>query len=291
MQSDSWSAEGAVPAFTLMMPSVPSVPVVFASPHSGRHYPADFVARSRLVPEMLRRSEDVLVDQLFASVPDHGAPLLAAYYARAYCDLNREPLELDPAMFSGSLPPAANSRSSRVAAGLGTIPRTVGAGIDIYGAKLPVAEIERRLQASYYPYHQQLLHLVQDAQSRFGTCLLVDCHSMPSLGPSVWGEAPVDMVVGDNHGTACDPAITALVVDLLRQRGYKVQLNHPFAGGFTTCQYGRPAAESHALQIEISRSLYLDASGLGPGDGFQPLLADVEVLVQAVTQWMSRKRS
>ena len=279
----------SLPSCILTPPPVPAVPMVFASPHSGRFYPPGFVAQSRLDPTVLRRSEDVLVDELFACVPIYGAPLLAAQYARAFCDLNREPYELDPAMFSTPLPPVANSRSPRVAAGLGTIPRTVGAGLEIYHGKLRVAEIEQRLQLCYFPYHQQLEQLIHDTKARFGTCLLVDCHSMPSMGASIWGESPVDVVLGDNHGTACDPAITQMVQDCLTAQGYHVQRNHPYAGGFSTCHYGRPAAESHALQIEINRALYLDETGLAAGAGFPRLAAHLDALVQHMAAFMTNR--
>ena len=74
----------------LFRPARQSVPLVFASAHSGRDYPAGFVAAARLDALALRRSEDGFVDELFAGAPEHGAPLLAATFPRAFCDANRE---------------------------------------------------------------------------------------------------------------------------------------------------------------------------------------------------------
>jgi N-formylglutamate deformylase len=137
---DEWAAP-----LTLSLPEAQTVPVVFASPHSGRDYPAAFVAETRLDQLTLRRSEDSFVDELFATAPLHGAPLLAATFPRAYCDPNREKWELDPAMFEETLPPWVNTSSSRVGAGLGTIARVVASGEAIYRRKLHFAEAERRM--------------------------------------------------------------------------------------------------------------------------------------------------
>ena len=65
-------------------------PVVFASPHSGKHYPADFLKITNLSPHQLRLSEDAFVDQLFDTANEHGAPLLKAHFPRAFVDPNRE---------------------------------------------------------------------------------------------------------------------------------------------------------------------------------------------------------
>ena len=136
------------PPFLIDHPDEQSVPLVFASPHSGRDYPADFVAGARLDPVSLRRSEDGFVDDLFAAAPKFGAPLLRATFPRAFIDANREPFELDQGMFSDKLPDYVNTDSSRVAAGLGTIARVVSSGQDIYPRKLTF----RKLRSASAPF-------------------------------------------------------------------------------------------------------------------------------------------
>jgi N-formylglutamate amidohydrolase len=262
-----------------------TVPLVFASPHSGRDYPADFVAISRLDPRALRRSEDSFVDELFGAAPVHGAPLLAALFPRAFCDPNREPYELDPAMFSGPLPEYANTRSPRVAAGLGTIARVVASGAEIYSAKLPVAEAEHRIARFYRPYHDRLRTLVDATRERFGWSMLVDCHSMPSVGGPMdkdSGLSRVDVVLGDCFAAACAPIFTQVVEDSFRHMGYRVVRNMPYAGGFTTRHYGQPRQRSHALQIELNRGLYMDEGAHERGPGFFRLQADLATVVQAL---------
>ena len=129
----------------VLQPQSQTVPLVFASPHSGTKYPPWFVAASRLDPVALRRSEDCFVDRLFAAAPEQGAPLLRALFPRAFVDPNREPFELDPAMFEDTLPSYANTNSARVAAGLGTIARVVSNGTEIYRGKLRFAEAAERI--------------------------------------------------------------------------------------------------------------------------------------------------
>lgn len=273
-------------------PARQSLPVVFASPHSGRDYPPDFVAGSRLDPQTLRRSEDSFVDELFACAPRHGAPLLAARFPRAFCDPNREPYELDPTMFAGRLPDHANTRSPRVAAGLGTIARVVSSGAEIYPGKLPVSEVERRVSQYYRPYHRRLRDLLEATRRRFGWSLLVDCHSMPSVGGPTdrdTGMSRVDVVLGDCFGAACASPIVAVVEQTFRERGYRVVRNTPYAGGFTTRHYGQPRSGSHALQIEINRALYMDEEAHAKTTGFARLAEDIDAVVAALARLVSEQ--
>ena len=270
---------------TVLAPAEQIRPLVFASPHSGRIYPPEFVAASKLDSQGLRRSEDSFVDELFASAPAHGAPLLAALFPRAFCDANREPYELDPAMFSGPLPAQANTRSPRVAAGLGTIARVVANGADIYRDKLPVAEAERRIAGYYRPYHARLRDLVDATRRRFGWSLLVDCHSMPSIGGPLdrdAGLSRVDVVLGNCYGGSCAPSVVLTVEETFRRLGYRVVRNAPYAGGFTTRHYGQPRTGSHALQIELNRALYMDEEVHAKSPGFVRLAADIEQVVAAL---------
>jgi N-formylglutamate amidohydrolase len=237
-----------------------TAPVVFASPHSGRSYPPEFVAAARLDPLNLRRSEDSFVDELFAAAPGFGAPLIAATFPRAFCDPNREAWELDPTMFEEKLPSWVNTSSPRVGAGLGTIARVVASGEAIYRAKLRFAEAERRVRDCWQPFHDMLGSLIGGTKAQFGACLLIDCHSMPAHGSGRNGSGQADFVLGDAHGTACSPRATRLVEQLLRDFGYSVRRNDPYAGGYITRHYGRPREAVHALQVEIARGLYMDES-------------------------------
>jgi N-formylglutamate deformylase len=269
----------------VLRPSHQTVPLVFASPHSGAHYSADFLAEARLDPVALRRSEDSFVDELFGAATENGAPLLAATFPRVYCDVNREPWELDPGMFDGPLPAWVNSASPRVGAGLGTIARVVATGEPVYRHKLPFAEAEARVRDYWQPFHAELARLIEETRARFGVCLLVDCHSMPTH-PS-HGAPPADFVLGDAHGTACAPRATRLVEETLSDLGYRVRRNDPYAGGYITRHYGAPRQGVHALQIETARRLYMDEARVQRAPGMARLQRNLDALVatMARTDW------
>jgi N-formylglutamate amidohydrolase len=274
--------------YEILAPARQTVPLVFASPHSGDVYPPDFVARSRLDLRTLRRSEDSYVDALFAAAPGCGAPLIRALFPRAYVDPNREPYELDPAMFDGPLPAFVNTNSSRVAAGLGTVARVVANGETIYRGKLSFAEAEQRIANCYRPYHAALSELVDATLSRFGCAMLIDCHSMPSVGGPMErdpGTGRVDIVLGDCHGVSCDPRLTDLAERVLRAEGLAVQRNTPYSGGFTTQHYGRPGEGMHTLQIELNRALYMNEFTYERSAGFAALRRRLTRLIEALGQF------
>ena len=179
-------------------------------PHSGSLYPSEFLAQAAVSLAALRRAEDAFVDELFAAAPGLGIPLLAARFPRSYVDANREPYELDPGMFEGPLPRGLNHRTTRVAAGLGMIPRVAASGEAIYRGRVPAEEIERRLETCWRPYHLALSMLVEQTYAQFGGALLIDAHSMPSSASGIGlreREQRVDVVLGDNHGEACAPGL------------------------------------------------------------------------------------
>ena len=276
-----------VPSWRLLAPAEQTAPVVFASPHSGRDYPPEFIAASRLNVVSLRGSEDAFIDEIFAAAPDFGAPLLCARFPRAYVDANREAFELDPAMFTDPLPDYVNTRSPRIAAGLGTIARVVTDGEDIYHEPLRFEDALGRIEALYRPYHKALQGLLQATQERFGGCLLVDCHSMPSgqLAPELGagdGNKPADMVLGDCFGTSSAPAVTDIAKAVLEASGFTVALNKPYAGGFTTRHYGRPREGVHVLQVEINRALYMDEKLVRRGPGLPALKCRLGPLMRAL---------
>jgi len=277
--------EELAPAFDVEEPLAAECPVVCNSPHSGRDYPTAFLEQTRLELETLRRSEDTFVDELFADAPRAGVPLMRAHFPRAYLDVNREPYELDPRMFEGRLPAFANTRSLRVAGGLGTVARVVGDSREIYPRRIPVSEAMMRIENYYKPYHRTLRRLVTRAQKGYGFALLIDCHSMPSNAGGRDERPRADIVLGDRYGTSCSPEITELVERTLRAQGYTVLRNKPYAGGFITEHYGDPAAALHALQIEVNRALYMDETRYAKIAAFENVKRDLGRMVEAVAAY------
>ncbi len=278
------------PPFDVIEPLDLTSCLVLSSPHSGHLYPPRFLASTRLDAMALRRSEDAFVDQLVLGAVAGGMPLLRARFPRAYLDPNREPYELDPRMFEGRLPPYVNSRSLRVAGGLGTIARVVGEAQEIYAKRLTVEEGIRRIDCLYKPYHAALRQLLDRAVQRFGRTLLVDCHSMPSAQAAAQAgcnsrdeRLKADFVIGDRFGTSCMRALADLADQALSDLGYSVERNKPYAGGFITEHYGHPAMGRHALQIEVNRALYMNERAIEPNAEFGVVAAHLASVLQRLS--------
>uniref|UniRef100_B0SVF4 N-formylglutamate amidohydrolase n=1 Tax=Caulobacter sp. (strain K31) TaxID=366602 RepID=B0SVF4_CAUSK len=271
-------------------PPPPPTPLVFSSPHSGRLYPPEMMAAARLSAQDLRGSEDAFVDELIAGAPGLGVAVIRARLARAYIDLNRDAWELDPTMFEDALPDFAQGRTARVAAGLGAIARVAGEGRPIYARKLTFAEAKARIDTAHRPYHDALDRLLAQARNAHGLAILVDWHSMPAAaarGHRARGGGPCDIVLGDRFGAACGPKLTGLMEKTLEGLGYRVARNTPYAGGYTTEHYGRPARRTHAIQVEINRALYMNETTREPTEGLTRLKSDIEsaTTVLARTDW------
>ncbi|MBN8920718.1 MAG: N-formylglutamate amidohydrolase [Rhizobiales bacterium] len=270
------------PPFEILEPAAGRGPLVFNSPHSGRVYTAAFLGQARLDLWNLRRSEDSFVDELFAGVVGRGYPLMRAHFPRCYVDVNREPYELDPRMFEGRLPSFANTRSMRVAGGLGTVARVVGEAQEIYQDRLPVAEAIRRIEGLYKPYHRALRRLMTRVHRDYGAAVLVDCHSMPSSTVGREDRPRADIIVGDRYGTSCVSAVSDVIEQAFRALGYSVCRNKPYAGGFITEHYGNPVAGLHAVQVELNRGLYMNERTYERTAGFAQIARDLEY----VTDWL-----
>lgn len=256
-------------AFELIRPDRRETSVVFASPHSGRHYFPEFLEAAVLDEREIRSSEDAYVEALFAPAAKHGAPLLAACAPRAYVDLNRAPEELDPALIEGIRRAAHNPR---IASGLGVIPRVVANGRAIYRGKMGLDEVHRRINRHWRPYHDILQTLLDESHAEFGEAILIDCHSMPHEAldavSSSRSQRP-DVVLGDRFGAAASNSVIERIEASFASAGLRVARNAPFAGAYITQHYGRPSRRQHAVQIEIDRSLYLNERKVEPNANFQ----------------------
>lgn len=274
-------------AYEVVHPDRRTSCVVFASPHSGRDYPWSFLRRTILDEMTIRSSEDAFVDQLFASAPTMGAPLLKAGAPRAYVDLNRSADELDPAVIEGV---RRQGHNPRIASGLGVIPRVVANGRAIYRGKLSMAEAETRIDVYWRPYHHMLQKLLDGALQQHGQAILVDCHSMPheAMDGVVRGGMPrPDVVLGDRFGAAASGQVMDQIEVAFASAGFTVARNAPFAGAYVAQAYGRPSRHQHAVQVEIDRSLYMNEALIRPSadfDAFRARLGGVIAEIAAIGQ-------
>jgi len=266
-----------IPGHILQRPSIWRAGVIFASPHSGNIYPENFVKRSQLDLEQLRRNEDMFIDKLFTPAIVAGAPLLTAQFPRCFVDVNRAPNEL-PEHWS-DMP---DEPSARTQAGIGVVPTHINDALPIYEQELGKAEAQARLNQLYHPYHNALQAIISEALEKFGQALLIDCHSMPGFAPM--GARRPDIILGDKFGKSCHGETLAMLKSLFQKAGYSVVVNHPYAGGFVTSHYGRPDTGVEAIQVEINRDLYLNPISLSPKRGYHRLAEDLKHIVTQIIQ-------
>lgn len=277
--------------FTLIRPQAGGVPILHDSPHSGRIYPDDF--NSALPVELLRRAEDAYVDQLLEDVPDSGATLLHAHFPRVYIDANRSSLDIHPRVLADrpGVPLAPGEKS---VLRIGLIREIVTPGLEIYDRKLAWSEVERRIERCWRPYRTALTNELHRLRDRHGRVLHIQWHSMKSVGNAATPDGPgnrrPDMVLGDRHGRSCSPAVRDLVDELLRQRGYRVALNDPYAGGAVLGELADVEGGIECLQVEINRALYLDEIRVEKTAGFAELKAHISSLTNALAEEIKRNR-
>jgi N-formylglutamate amidohydrolase len=264
-------------------PAADPVPLVLDSPHSGAVYPEEFAYRCPL--PVLRRAEDAYVDELYEAAPTHGATLIGALFPRSYIDVNRAPDDLDPAILSGALPSFIKARPvTRV----GLVRRHAQPGVPIYERKLDPGDVLARIERYHGPYHRVLDESCDRLHRAFGAVWHINCHSMPSYGPSRAERRGVyaDFVLGDRDGTTCDREFTDFVAGFLRGLGYDVRINEGYKGVEIVRRQGRPAERRHSLQIEVDRALYMDQKTLEKLSGFDRLKSDLDALVAATADYV-----
>jgi N-formylglutamate amidohydrolase len=271
-------------------PSAPAIALVLDSPHSGTDYPADF---DYAPPRMLvRQAEDTHVETLWRSAPEFGATLIEARFPRAYIDPNRSLEDIDEALLDAPWPGPVR-RSRKTEQGIGLVWRLAREGAPMYGRKLSVAEVQRRIIECYAPYHRAVAEVLDKRHREFGAVWHINCHSMPAVGDALAddpGRARADFVLGDRDGTTCAAEFTAVVADALRAMGYDVAVNDPYKGVELVRLHGRPDENRHSLQIEINRRLYMDETTLEPHHGFAGLRADLDRLLAVLHAFVIRHR-
>ena len=273
--------------YNLSQPTLPLTPLVISSPHSGRHYPKDFLAQSNLSLAQLRQSEDSYIDKIIAPLSGYGVPMITALFPRIYVDLNRGADEWPPECIS--LRDGSTAITPRARAGLGVVPTRSQPDQNIYPHDISPNLIRQRLDALYHPYHHALSELLKTTKQALGRALLLDCHSMP--GQDATGSARADIVLGTDHGDSCHPETITFVEKVFTALGYSVMLNYPYAGGFITRHYGQPDTGVEAIQIEINKDLYLNAATLEPHAGMKQLTENMRVAVLQIIDYLDTPNS
>lgn len=232
--------------YDLTRPSTQRLPIVISVPHAGTEFSDDI--RAELKPGLLPPDDtDWFVHQLYDFATELGIPMLCARYSRWVVDLNRNP-DSSPLYTDG-----------RVLTGLCTT--TTFLGEPIYAdekAEVATAEVDRRKALYFAPYHKALQQLLDATKARFGHVLLWDCHSIRRLVPAIHNGPFPDLILGSADQTSASPALIGEALQQLGSGPYSLSHNSPFKGGFITRHFGQPDKQQHALQLEMSKDVYMD---------------------------------
>lgn len=239
-------------------------PLVISFPHVGLAWPHDLHPKPQVD---FPRNADYGVHTLYESATPRGAATLAAIYSRLVADLNRAEDDVSrkivpdhpaprPRKNPGVVPTSEEPEGDRDAGrpGRGVLWTASIGNVRLLSGPLPYADFRDRIERFHAPYHRALQVLLERRRQRFGHAILLDAHSMPSsAGP--------DLVLGTLAGRSCDPAIERVALAALRgsdPAAMHVTLNEPYRGGELVRRFGRPHDGLHALQLEVSRGLYMD---------------------------------
>ncbi len=251
-------------------------PVVLSSPHSGRDFPSEFLANSKLSEDELRSSEDSFVTEIVRQASDAGIPLLSMNIPRTFVDVNRDKIEIDEQMYFNAPQNPNSSGSRRCRVGLGVIHRIVSQSKNIYDGLISYDEAMERIKNVYDPYHKRLKQLVDKCVRKFGLCVLIDCHSMPSMICNIMNETrPLDFCLCTLFDESCPTQISENLSRELEKKDYRVEFNRPYAGAYIAFNYCQPRKNIFTIQLEINRSLYMNENVFQKNANFQKVSNDV----------------
>ena len=219
------------------------------------------------------------------SAPLVGATLLYCLFPNTWIDVNRDELDMDPAVVDGAWPVELKP-TARTLDGLGLIKSRSRYGEPFQERKLAVAEIEERLARYYRPYHAELRRIIEDLHARFGLVRQISCHCMSALGAPTHpdaGRPRPDFCVSDIKGKTTSPEFLALVVDKLSSMGYSVGINEPYIGNVLIGRHGNPARGVDSVQIEVNKKLFMDTQTFRKTADCTKLKSDIDQLLRTVT--------
>ncbi len=265
----------------------PLFPIVLSSPHSGTYFPTEFLENCALSVDELRTSEDSYVTEIVKKASDAGIPLLSMNIPRTFIDVNRDKIEFDEKMFFDAPVSQSTSDNRRCRVGLGIIHRVVYPNKNIYDGLLSYKEGMNRIRYVYDAYHKRLKQLVDKCVRKFGFCLLIDCHSMPSMICNIMNEEKsLDFCLCTLFDESCPTQMSEFLSRSLEARNYKVEFNRPYAGAYIAFNYCQPRKNIYTLQLEINRSIYMNEINREKSADFQHISNNVSQSILALGNFL-----
>jgi N-formylglutamate amidohydrolase len=263
--------------FDVVHPEKDETPLVVEVPHAGLGVPPHFATTLLAPARAIARDADLFVDELYAASPDVGASLIVSRVSRYVVDLNRAETDVDAETVVGA---PASPRAPR-----GVVWRLTTDNERSIAAPLTTAELEARLDQIHRPYHAALAETVRRKMEKFGVCVVLAAHSMPSVGRTGHGDTNVqraDVVPGTQGRTTAQASLIDLVERHAQAAGLSVKHDEPYRGGYTTRHWGRPSHGVHAVQVELARRLYMNEAALVKNEAFSAMKSFATSLVEAL---------
>lgn len=263
-------------------------PLILSIPHCGTVFPQEFLDAVNVDVNTLRKNEDIFVyDLLKQAIDEAQITALKLNLNRAFIDVNRAKVEIDPNMFFDYPREDIGLNQQRSRYGLGIIHKITADSQPIYSGKISYKEAEERIKNVYDVYHHTLKNLIDRTINKFGFCLVLDCHSMPSKICSIISESPrIDYCLGNLFEQSCPNKISFYVENELSKREYYVSKNRPYSGAYITFNYCEPRKQAYTLQLEINREIYADENQLEKNDNFQRVSYDLSKVVMQLAHFL-----
>ena len=262
-------------------------PIVLSIPHSGRIFPEEFLKNVAVNTKELRGSEDCFVDEIFGEAKNHGITGISMNIARAFVDLNRDKIELDPTMFFDYPEVSSEQCGRRCRIGYGVIHRITDDNKPIYDGLISFDEVNERIEKVYDVYHKRLKQLIDKTVKTFGFCFVLDCHSMPSrICSRMLDDKKIDVCLGNLFDQSCPKEIIDFIRKNLEEFGYNVEMNIPFSGAFITFNYCQPRKKIFTLQLEINRGLYTNEENLSKLPEIQSISENMSKLTYNLSNFL-----
>lgn len=277
------------PVFETKNTDTPQYPLILSIPHSGKFFPPDFLKQVNSNEETLRRNEDIFVDELLQRAIDFGIPTIKMLVSRVFIDLNRDRLELDPAMFYNYPKDKDVLFDKHCRVGFGVVHRINYQRELLYKGLLDYREVEARLKNVYDVYHKELQKIINKCLKKFGFCMVLDCHSMPSKICSIIDDrSGIDICIGNLFSQSCPQEMSDFLAGQFWNKNYNVEFNCPYSGAYITFNYCQPRKQMYTLQLEVNRALYADEDRLTRNDNFWNVADDVSDAVINFAQSLAR---
>lgn len=116
------------------------------------------------------------------------------------------------------------------------------------------------IERYYIPHHRAFTQAVDVVLARRPTCLILDCHSFPSISlpyeHATDAERP-DICLGTDafHTPAW---LVQAATEAFECEGLRVAVNHPFSGTLVPDKHYRKDRRVQSLMIEVNRGMYLE---------------------------------